>query len=103
MKHVFNVLGSNWMLFGEPVQMTYAAFENETDAFEFYMSLVEAGMYEMYLDYVLSSYQWFVARLTDKTTQVTHADVVREIWSHMKMYDLHRVRTDLHIEKTVLL
>ena len=103
MKHVFTVLSSNYMLHGEPCQMTYASFENETDALEFYMSLAEEDMYEMYLGYVHNHYQWFMARLTRKTTQVTHADVVREIWSHMKTNDLYLVRLDLHVEKTVLL
>lgn len=105
MKHVFTVLSSNWMLFGEPVQMTYAAFENETDAFEFYMSLMEEGIYEEYLNHVIELYPWFVARLTEERgpAQVNHAGVVRRIWAHIKSHELDIVRSDLHIEKTVLL
>lgn len=103
MKHVFTVLSSNYMLFGEPVQMTYAAFENETDAFEFYMSLVEEGIYKEYLSRVSSSYWWFEAQLINGNTPVTHADVTRKIWAYMKEHDLYAVRCDLHIEKTVLL
>jgi hypothetical protein len=105
MKHVFTVLSSNWMLFGEPVQMTYASFENETDAFEFYMSLMEEGIYVEYLNHAIELYPWFMARLTGErnSAQVTHADVVRGIWAHIKSHELDTIRRDLHIEKTVLL